>query len=101
MPVGTGTTETTQPRAKHPQSPDQQTQPRPQASSQPLQQGTPAQTLNVEDYDPERLKRILAQAQAEAAQRSHQDPNTTVYIVIGAILATTILAAAVVIALFI
>ncbi len=91
-------TETTQPRARHPAGPAGR--PGHQAEAQ-LRSSDPHATMNLEGYDPERLKRILAQAQAEAAARSPKDPNTTLYIVVGAILAATIIGAALVIALFI
>jgi hypothetical protein len=93
--------ETTQPRARQPQPPAARGRVAVPQDERPDSRGAPSPTAERPDYDPERLKRILAQAQAEAAARSRRDPGSTVYIVIGAILAATIVGAAVVIALFI
>jgi hypothetical protein len=98
MPIRPMEAEVTQPRANHPQA--KAASRHAPMTPQRLQHGDSAQTMNLEEYDPERLKRILAQAQAEAAARSQKDSITPVYYVIGAILALTIIGAAVVIALF-
>jgi len=102
MPIGHFEEEVTKPRAKIPKSP-----PGAAPGGAPAAEPVPAalkeakakDTLAIENYDPERLKRILAQAQAEAASRTGEKKPVPLSVVIALIVAVTIIGVAFVIAL--
>ena len=102
MPVARFEEEVTQPRAKIPEEPPEAVsaqapvaEPVPEA----LKKADAKETLSIENYDPERLKRILAQAQAEAASRTGEKKPVPLSVVIALIVAVTIVGVALVIAL--
>jgi hypothetical protein len=88
-----------------PQLEEEITQPRglkakaPAESSEPIKQADPRETLTVENYDPENLKRILAQAQAEAGTKARRGRGVPLSIIVALIVSLTIIGVAVVIAL--
>jgi hypothetical protein len=94
MPIARIHEEVTQPRARVPGAPPGRESLRPD----PVEQADARETLTIESYDPERLKRILAQAQAQASTRARRQ-GSTLPIVIAVIVAVTIIGVALVIAL--
>ena len=102
MPLNRFEEEVTQPRAKVPQT-QAEVAPRQERIAEPvpeaLQKANAKETLTLEDYDPERLKRILAQAQAEAGVRPPpQHKPIPLAVIIALIVAVTIIGVALVIA---
>jgi hypothetical protein len=107
MPVAHIHEEVTQPRVKNPARPrgpatapvDAHEAAQASVPGDVLVKANSKQTLTLEDYDPERLKKILAQAQAQAGTRPPRRGSYTVPIVIAAIVAVTFIGVALVIAL--
>ena len=102
MPAAHIHEEVTQPRVKIPAR-SRGPEPAPASAAAPapgdvLVKANSKQTLTLENYDPERLKKILAQAQAQAGTRPPAR-SYTVPIVIAAIVAVTFIGVALVIAL--
>ncbi len=98
MPIARHEEEITQPRVKIPQA-AATAAPAAEPVPEALRKADAKETLTIENYDPERLKRILAQAQAEAAVRAGRQKAVPISVIIALIAAVTIIGVALVIAL--